>query len=219
VAAEPIHVEPEDDVPAIIERIRRSTSDEVQLVLPSRARFGQSRFNFQLLRQYSTRLGKHVAIWSPDPAVLRLAEESGFGGFRPEPGGPVGMPVASRSPQRGPRPGARPAGGRPFPGRAPGPPAQPAGPYGAPGAVRAGAAPAGSGRAGGVSRIAGPGIAAQTAANARIRIGAVGRRLPANITQYQPTRFVLYGAAALQLNVINAAQINVAPGQHARIMH
>ncbi|HYW25116.1 MAG TPA: baseplate J/gp47 family protein, partial [Terriglobales bacterium] len=140
--------------------------------------------------------GKHVAIWSPDPAVLRLAEESGF---RPEPGGPVGMPVASPSPQRGPRPGARPAGGRPFPGRAPGPPAQPADPYGAPGAVRAGAAPAGSGRAGGVSRIAGPGIAAQTAANARIRIGAVGRRLPANITQYQPTRFVLYGAAALTL--------------------
>ncbi|HYW27596.1 MAG TPA: hypothetical protein VE953_25720, partial [Terriglobales bacterium] len=85
MAAEPIHVEPEDDVPAIIERIRRSTSDEVQLVLPSRARFGQSRFNFQLLRQYSTRLGKRVAIWSPDPAVQRMAEESAFGGFRPAP--------------------------------------------------------------------------------------------------------------------------------------
>src|SRR5215468_5091336 len=85
MAAEPIHVDAEDEVPAIIERIRGIPSDEVQLVLPPRARFGQSRFNFQLLRQYTTRLGKRVAIWSPDPAVQRLAEESGFGSFQAQP--------------------------------------------------------------------------------------------------------------------------------------
>src|SRR5256885_15705962 len=102
MAAEPIHVEVGDDVPAIIERIRRSDAEEVHLVLPPRARFGQSRFNFQLLRQYSTRLGKRVAIWSPDPAVQRLAEESGFGGFAapaaPAPAPPpAAWPVASAS--------------------------------------------------------------------------------------------------------------------------
>jgi hypothetical protein len=196
VAAEPIHVEAGDEVPAIIERIRRSSSDEVQLVLPSQARFGQSRFNFQLLKQYSTRLGKRVAIWSPDPAVQRLAEESGFGGFRAEPSGPVAS--ASASAPRVPRPGAPPPGGRPFPAGT-GPPGQPPGPYGAPVPARPGAAPASASRLGGIGRIGKPGSAAQTAANARIRIGAVGRRLPSQLTRYQPARYALYGGAALVL--------------------
>jgi hypothetical protein len=194
LAAEPIHVEPEDEVPAIIERIRRSASDDVQLVLPSRARFAQSRFNFQLLRQYSTRLGKRVAIWSPDPAVQRLAEESGFGGSSP-----VALPIASASPQRAQRPGPQPPSGSPFPVRGPAPAAQQPNPYAAPAPTRAGMGPAGANRVGGISRIARPGVAAQTTANARIRIGAVGRRLPANISHYQPARYVLYGGAVLTL--------------------
>src|SRR5215472_9528055 len=196
MAAEPIHVEPGDEVPAIIERIRRSPSDEVQLVLPARARFGQSRFNFQLLKQYSTRLGKRVAIWSPDPAVQRMAEESGFGGFRPAPAdlsAPGNLTVASASPQRLP-----PRGGSPFPRRPPAPAPQPRSPYGAP-AVPPGAAPTAAGDVGGATRLTRPGGGAQTAANARIRIGAVGRRLPSNITQYPTARYVLYGGAVLIL--------------------
>src|SRR5215472_13473244 len=129
MAAEPIHVEAEDEVPVVIERIRRSASDEVHLVLPPRARLGQSRFNFQLLKQYSTRLGKRVAIWSPDPAVQRLAEESGFGSLRPEqagrtaPNGGPGEPAAPTGPFR------RPAAPEPetMPLRVP-QPAAPAGP-------------------------------------------------------------------------------------------
>src|SRR5256885_17267849 len=106
MAAEPIHVEVGDDVPAIIERIRRSDAEEVQLVLPPRARFGQSRFNFQLLRQYSTRLGKRVAIWSPDPAVQRLAAESGFAAAAPAPPRARAVGFASAGPVR-PRPPTR----------------------------------------------------------------------------------------------------------------
>src|SRR6266705_185488 len=123
MAAEPIHVEAGDDVPAIIERIRRSPAEEVHLVLPPRSRFGQSRFNFQLLKQYSTRLGKRVAIWSPDPAVQRLAEESGFGAVPPawavqpgQPRPPVGPPGPPGSPPPGwPGPGGpgRPGAGGP----------------------------------------------------------------------------------------------------------
>jgi hypothetical protein len=191
MAAEPIHVEPGDEVPAIIERIRRSSSDEVQLVLPAHARFGQSRFNFQLLKQYSTRLGKHVAIWSPEPAVQRMAEESGFGGFRPDPADlypPGGLAVASASPRRA----APPGGNNPFPGGPPVPAAQPPNPYGAPAPARPGSAV----RRGEIAR---PNVASQTAAYARIQIGAVGRRLPSNITQYPTARYVLYGGAILIL--------------------
>src|SRR5215469_9347786 len=111
MAAEPIQVDPADDVPAIIERIRRSSAVEVHLVVPPRARFGQSRFNFQLLKQYATRLGKRVAIVSPDPAVQRLAEESGLGALRVvERGGPAGAPQAW--PPSMPAGAAPPAAGR-----------------------------------------------------------------------------------------------------------
>src|SRR5262245_1487198 len=120
MAAEPIHIEADDDVPAIIERIRRSTADEVHLVLPPYARFAQSRFNFQLLKQYSTRLGKRVAIWSPEPAVQRLAEESGFGAVRPQANGQPARasasapgPGAPAAAPRMPNPGAPPPRGRP----------------------------------------------------------------------------------------------------------
>src|SRR6266496_3810708 len=92
MAAEPVHVEVDDEVPTIIERIRRSPADEVHLVVPPHARFGQSRFNFQLLKQYATRLGKRVAIWSPDPVVQRLAAESGFETFQPRPAASNGQP-------------------------------------------------------------------------------------------------------------------------------
>jgi Baseplate J-like protein len=172
MAAEPIHVEAEEDVPAIIERIRRSTAEEVHLVLAPRARFGQSRFNFQLLRQYSTRLGKRVAIWSPDPAVQRLAEESGFG-------------VANGGP---PPAAARPAVPLPTGGR------QPAGRVLPPAAQAAAAAPPWPGAP--VPARPGPGSPAPGAA--RIRIGAP-RRLPSRIANYQPARYALYAGAALVL--------------------
>jgi hypothetical protein len=78
----PVFIESEEEIPAVIERVTRADAEEVPLVLPARSRFGQSRFNFQLLRDYSQRTGKRVAIISPDPAVQRMAEENGFASFR-----------------------------------------------------------------------------------------------------------------------------------------
>lgn len=184
MAPEPIHIEAEAEVPAIIERIRRSAADEVHLVLPPRARIGQSRFNFQLLRQYSTRLGKRVVVWSPDPAVQRLAEESGFPAFLAEP---------SVQPARAAPPGRRPAaaGSGPWGPRAAGPPASgppPQGTAAMPSATGPPSAPA-AGRPAAQRRLAGA---------ARIRIGAP-QRLPDRLTQYQPARYALYGGALLVL--------------------
>src|SRR5882762_6883228 len=48
------------------------------LVLPIRSRIGQSRFNFQLLRNYASRMGKRVTVVCDDPAVQKMAAESGF---------------------------------------------------------------------------------------------------------------------------------------------
>ena len=140
-------------------------TDDVQLVLPPRSRFGQSRFNFQLLRQYSTRLGKRVAIATPDPVVQRLAEESGFGAVRlPGPPEPPGSPAAPPRNGAGSAPG--PWSGASPPRRVPGLATM------APAGI-AGAAPPppSQGRLGGLGRLA----SRSGQVGARIRIGA---RLP-----------------------------------------
>lgn len=82
MAAQPIYIETEEEIPEVIERVRRTPSEDIPLVLPSRSRFGQSRFNFQLLRQYAQDMGKRISIISPDPAVQQMAEENGFRAFR-----------------------------------------------------------------------------------------------------------------------------------------
>jgi len=61
-----------------VERLRRYHGEDTMLVLPMRSRIGQSRFNFQLLRNYSARLGKRVTVVCDDPAVQKMASESGF---------------------------------------------------------------------------------------------------------------------------------------------
>ena len=133
MAANPIFVESEEDVPGVIERIKRTSAEEVPLVLPLRSRFGQSRFNFQLLREYASRLGKRVTIVSSDPAVQRMAQENGFtavaaveqygagyGAPPPGAGGPYGQGGGEAG--RAPTPHARPAPEPyqpPFQGRGP----------------------------------------------------------------------------------------------------
>jgi hypothetical protein len=81
MATNPIYVETEEEIPEVVERLRRSTGEDTMLVLPMRSRIGQSRFNFQLLRNYAARLGKRVTVVCDDPAVQKMASESGFAVF------------------------------------------------------------------------------------------------------------------------------------------
>src|SRR4029077_15824001 len=81
MATDPIYVETEEEIPEIVERMRRYRGDDPMLVLPMRSRIGQSRFNFQLLRNYAARLGKRVTVVCDDPAVQKMASESGVAVF------------------------------------------------------------------------------------------------------------------------------------------
>jgi hypothetical protein len=81
MATNPIYVETEEEVPEVVERLRRFNGEDTMLVLPMRSRIGQSRFNFQLLRNYAARLGKRVTVVCDDPAVQKMASESGFAVF------------------------------------------------------------------------------------------------------------------------------------------
>src|ERR1700758_2783752 len=78
MAANPIYVEVEEEIPEVVERLRRARGDDTMIVLPSRSRVGQSRFNFQLLKDYASRMGKKVTVVCDDPAVQKMASETGF---------------------------------------------------------------------------------------------------------------------------------------------
>ncbi len=78
MAMNSIYVETEEEIPEIVERLRRSSGEDAMLVLPLRSHLGQSRFNFQLLRNYASRMGKRVTVVCDDPAVQKMASESGF---------------------------------------------------------------------------------------------------------------------------------------------
>ena len=78
MATNPIYVETEEEIPELVERLRRFNGKDTMLVLPIRSRIGQSRFNFQLLRNYAAQMGKRVTVVCDDPAVQKMASESGF---------------------------------------------------------------------------------------------------------------------------------------------
>src|SRR5213594_1763914 len=95
MATNPIYVETEEEIPELVERLRRYHGEDTMLVLPMRSRIGQSRFNFQLLRNYSARLGKRVTVVCDDPAVQKMASESGFPVFGAV--GPEGQGIPSEA--------------------------------------------------------------------------------------------------------------------------
>src|SRR5216684_2309869 len=97
MATNPIYVETEEEIPELVERLRRYRGDDTMLVLPMRSRIGQSRFNFQLLRNYAARMGKRVTVVCDDPAVQRMASESGFPVFGAV--GPMGEGIDSEPEQ------------------------------------------------------------------------------------------------------------------------
>src|SRR4030088_89127 len=100
MATNPIYVETEEEIPEVVERLRRFDGEDTMLVLPMRSRIGQSRFNFQLLRNYAARLGKRVTVVCDDPAVQKMASERGFAVFGAV--GPEGEGIPTK-PER-PRP-------------------------------------------------------------------------------------------------------------------
>lgn len=78
MAQQPIYIEVDEELTEVVERMKRAPGSEVGIVVPPHSRLGQSRFNFQLLREYAGRMGKRVAIISPEPGVQALAAEHGF---------------------------------------------------------------------------------------------------------------------------------------------
>lgn len=240
MAVNPIFVETEEEIPAVIERIKRSNTSEVPLVLPARSRFGQSRFNFQLLRDYAGRLGKDVSIISTDPAVQRMAEESGFTAYRavdhyarppePEPSAPVAVqvidePVRPRvvepaGPVEQLAPTTEPVGSEPgvAPPTVPIPPVVPAT---AAAVISPAPAPA-SGKPQPPIRVVSGDISSRSRTGARrpprIKVAAP-QPLPSRLaTEMRPNRLLLYLGAGLVLAVGLVAMVVYVPSAKVRLV-
>ena len=78
MAVIPVYIEAEEEISEIVERLKQHADPDVPIVVPPRSRLAQSRFNFQLLREYAGKLGKRVSIISTDAAVQAMAAEHGF---------------------------------------------------------------------------------------------------------------------------------------------
>src|SRR5579864_9610257 len=77
MATNPIYVETEEEISELVERLRRYHGEDTMLVL----------------RNYSARLGKRVTVVCDDPAVQKMAAESGFPVFGAV--GPLGEGIPS----------------------------------------------------------------------------------------------------------------------------
>src|ERR1700741_2998034 len=98
MALNAIYVETDEEVPEVVELLRRYRGYDTMIVLPMRSRIGQSRFNFQLLRNYSARLGKRVTVVCDDPAGQKMASETGFPVFGAVGPGGEGIPSEAEAP-------------------------------------------------------------------------------------------------------------------------
>src|SRR5258708_32838751 len=92
-----LYVEPDDEIPDLVEKIRRSGEEgELVFVLPHRGNVLQSPLNLRLLQQYSRSFVKTSAIVSGDPRGQQLAKRAGLPTYAPvpahEPAVPVGRP-------------------------------------------------------------------------------------------------------------------------------
>lgn len=87
-AKETIYIDAEDEITAIIDKVRSSSSKIVALVLPKRSSTLQSVVNLKLLKRTATTSKKNVVLITSDPTLLPLA-------------GAVGMHVA-KTPQSKP---------------------------------------------------------------------------------------------------------------------
>lgn len=73
-----LYVEPDEEIPSIIDRVRSAASSRVVLVVPKRALFMESLVNVKLLQREADVSGKVLSLISSDRKALHLAAQVGI---------------------------------------------------------------------------------------------------------------------------------------------
>ncbi|MEI6221646.1 MAG: hypothetical protein WCP97_02680 [bacterium] len=75
---EPIYIEPHDEITSVIERIKKSASDHIYIVVPERLSLLQSLINLKLLNRSTTSKKQKITIITSDPLTQNLASKIGI---------------------------------------------------------------------------------------------------------------------------------------------
>ncbi|OGZ34644.1 MAG: hypothetical protein A2Y98_00070 [Candidatus Portnoybacteria bacterium RBG_19FT_COMBO_36_7] len=73
-----IYINPSEEITSVIDKLVRTKTDEVFLVVPKAAVVGQSLVNLRLLKREADNLKKRIIIVSPEVALQRMANKTGF---------------------------------------------------------------------------------------------------------------------------------------------
>lgn len=76
-----LYLEADDELTTAAERLRSAGGDSLVLVLPPGSAIATSRINFRLLVREAERLGRRLAIVSPDRTTVALAESAGLAAY------------------------------------------------------------------------------------------------------------------------------------------
>ncbi len=73
-----VYLELEEEITSVIDKLRRTPTTEIFIVVPKKANLVQSMVNLKLLKKHAGMLGKEVTIVTADPVGLNLAQRAGL---------------------------------------------------------------------------------------------------------------------------------------------
>lgn len=73
-----IHVDIDEEITTIFERVAKSKIKDFFLVIPNRALVSQTEVNFKILKKKVEEIGKNLAIVTRDPSAMKLAAQAGL---------------------------------------------------------------------------------------------------------------------------------------------
>src|SRR5439155_23301971 len=78
--AQILYLEPDDEIPSVVRRVRESELPGVVLVAPGRSKATSSAIGLRLLARHATEVGRQLSLVG-DPAARTLAAEAGIPAF------------------------------------------------------------------------------------------------------------------------------------------
>src|SRR4029077_15085627 len=78
--AQILYLEPDDEIPSVVRRVRESEAPRLVLVAPGRSKATSSAIGLRLLARHANEVGRQLSLVA-DPAARALAAEAGIPAF------------------------------------------------------------------------------------------------------------------------------------------
>src|SRR5205823_12412553 len=101
--AQILYLEPDDEIPSVVRRVRESEMPRLVLVAPGRSKATSSSIGLRLLARHATEVGRQLSLVA-DPAARTLAAEAGIPAYASIADAQAETGDHDQSPQPAPRP-------------------------------------------------------------------------------------------------------------------